>query len=96
MTKASTKYLKKLQGEFRYRLQRLVSEIAEAADYHEMSYEDMAYDAGLCTSTVYRLYSPDKATRTKEPRFSTVMKLAIAVGFDMTLVEEDLGLKAAA
>lgn len=48
---------------------------------------ELAMKAGLSYSTIYKL----ERGATREPRFSTILKLCRAVNMDMTLARQGLG-----
>lgn len=74
---------------FKRHLREVVSEIFEAAydmDICNFTEEELAAKAGLAVTTVWRL----RTGQTKEPRYSTIFKLAKAVKMDLGLLKEAL------
>lgn len=69
-------------------LKRLLREIFDLAFDQEVcayaTIEDLAHASKLCPATVHRLYQGI----TKEPRLSTIYKLARAIKMDIELVKE--------
>jgi len=79
--------------EYEAKLQELVDEIYDAAsDIWDWSWVDLADQSHLAYNTVYRL----GMRITRYPRLMTIFKMASAVGMDLGLVRERVGIRRAA
>lgn len=70
--------------EWARKLNEYVNRIYNEANRQDLSWSELAQKAGLADSTVYNLGN----VVTQEPRFSTIVKLARAVGWELTLRAE--------
>lgn len=83
---------KKRKAEFDQEIEAIVDAIYEVADEkYNWGWWQLASEAGLCYSTVYRL----GCRTTKDPHFKTIWKLAKAVGMNLELVKRVLNSRVA-
>jgi len=74
---------KNMKGqEWRFEMYTIALVLVEEAKRREHSYRSLALEAGLWPSTVSSLFR----AKTKDPHFSTVLKLCSALGFKLKVV----------